>query len=154
MADTATAAASDPFFINWVRSRVLVNVPGKDYRGELDAILQYACANTTYREDPAVPGLMQYLLSPGWLLFVEPGGQGNCASLTVLISAMDQVDGKQSAFEAVALNSQQPGVYTHVYPLAQLDGEWLAQDAVGPFCRLGWEPPEDQYTAPAIFFPV
>lgn len=146
MGDLAVEAVTDPYFL--ARARAIVRgIPSKAYEAEADKILQFAKEMVDYREDPLAPGLVNYVLSPGFCWFVE--GQGNCATLSTLIAAIDLADGKPVKLRAVKCDPNYPTQYSHVYPLVLIHGKWLAQDAVPEEAQLGWEPPVEEWLGPA-----
>jgi len=151
MAGLAIEAVTDPWFVNEARS-VVRGIPSKDYKQEADAMLQFAKEQVDYREDPIAPGLVNWIPSPGYLLGVD--NQTNCAGLTVLLCALDLAIGKMCLERAVAVDPDFPGIYSHVFPVVYIGGVPYAQDAVPTPARLGWEPPESEWTAPAMDYPV
>lgn len=143
MGELAREFAADPYSIMETRD-VVRDCGSKDYLCEIQSILSFVKQTVTYREGSLA--LLQWLQSPGFTWHVE--GQGACADMAAQVAGMTLVDGKRSAFRAVAVDPNTPDAYSHVYSRALVNGSWYALDAVGPG-QVGWEPPEsDQFLQP------
>lgn len=151
MADLAREAASDPYFIMEARSIVRGN-GSKNYEQDARSIMDYVKRSVDYRPDPIADGMVDWVQSPGWTLWVD--GQGDCDDTTTLVAGLNMAAGLGAMEKAVRLNPQDPSSFSHVYALAGFrdprSGQvvWLAQDTV-PDPVLGWEPgPEEQVGPP------
>lgn len=72
MAAQVILNSQDPYFVMDARG-VVRDLPSKAYYDEADAVMQWAKEMIDYRHDPS---LMEWCMSPGWLLYMD--GQGDC----------------------------------------------------------------------------
>ncbi len=153
MAGMSLEAAADPTFVNDARS-ILRDCAARDYACAASGDLVFSRDRVRYTEGPlgedADGQVYQWLQSPGYLLYVI--GQGLCADFATLIAALLLAQGVSGAigYRAVFLDPNRPRGASHVY--AMWNG--LAVDPVPPGARLGDEPPQSEWVAPALDFVV
>ena len=150
MADLAREAASDPYFIMEARGIVRGN-GSKNYEQDARSIMDFVKTRIDYRPDPQADGMVDWVQSPGWTLYVD--GQGDCDDSSTLLAALDLAAGLGASFRAVRLNRADPSSFSHVYTMAGWRDSrtgrvvWAAQDTV-PDPVLGWEPPAEEQVGP------
>ena len=92
---------------------------------------------------------LQLLISPEALLKMRKP-QGDCAVYTTLICAMLQACGVKWEIVTAAVNPKQPGIFSHVYPRAVMNGRRLVLDAShGKYP--GWEVPRERQSARQVW---
>lgn len=113
---------------------IVSHVPGKDWRGELAALLDYVRANVRYSLDPNDIETIQG--AAGTLAL----GYGDCDDSSVLLATLAECIGHPCCL--VAFGFEAPGNFEHVMTFASGAGEtpWLGMDATEPH-GLGWFPP-------------
>lgn len=154
MAQVAIQGAADPWMIQEAQGIVSQCAP-RDKLCEAAAVLQAVDEGTDYRGDSMSPLLTDVISSPGWVWVLS--GAEDCDSLAALIACFIMAAGVGGVlFRAVALDSANPGVYTHVYAVALIrtsDGQGIqevALDSVHQPATPGWEPDPSEMTAPPL----
>ena len=131
MFELVGSAVTDPKFQELTYS-IVGGLPGKDYQGELRAILNWVKQNIRYTKDPYGVELVQ----DPWTTINR--GRGDCDDMSILISAMGEVLGNPSRFITVSMRpDKEPG---HVYSELNLKSRWLSLDATVPGSSVGWKP--------------
>ena len=113
---------------------ILSGVPGKAWRWQMNQIFNWVRDNITYRLDPN--GLETIQRADVTLQL----GYGDCDDFCILLSTLLECCGYWTCFRA--LGFAEPGQYSHVILMAQLEGETplLQMDATEPQ-QMGWAPP-------------
>lgn len=114
--------------------RIISAVPGKDWPGELAALLDWTRRTITYRLDI---NDLEVIQAPATTLML---GYGDCDDLAILLATLCECAGHPTAFIAVGFDD--PGEYSHVFVLASGAGEteWIPLDASENEAP-GWFPP-------------
>lgn len=71
--------------------------------------------------------------------FLEVGG-GDCKNFTVAFSALMGTVGIPTRIVTVASDPRAPDEFSHVYPEAEINGQWIAMDAARPDAAFGKSP--------------
>lgn len=156
MREMALESATDASFIEDARS-IARECPARDYRCVMAADLEFVRKRIRYQEGPLgeteEDGVVyQYLMSPGYLLYVA--GQGLCADMSTLISGLLTAQGIGSGFRGVYLDPARPRGSSHVYAMGFTKDGAFAVDPVPNGSRVGDEPPRAIWIAPPLDFAV
>lgn len=114
------------------------NVPQYDHAAEAFAIYETVLANFRFVNDPVGPDGAKETLRP--VVDILQVGAGDCDDFTMLISALLGTIGIESHIVTVAADAADPSAFSHVYPEAMLDGQWVALDAARPNAEFGLSP--------------
>jgi transglutaminase-like putative cysteine protease len=114
--------------------QIISCVPGKDWCGELAALLNWTRRAITYRLDT---NDIEVIQGPATTLCL---GYGDCDDLSILLATLCECAGHPCSFIAVGFDD--PGEYSHVFILASGAGEteWIPLDA-SEANPPGWFPP-------------
>lgn len=112
--------------------KITGDLRGKDYKGELLRILQWAKKNIRYTRDPYAVELVQDV----WSTLSRE--RADCDDFDVLVGAMAEVMG--APVELVTVSTRADKEPVHTYPSAYVGGKWYALDATVPQSYPGWEP--------------
>jgi len=114
--------------------QIIANVPGKDWFGELCALLNFVRRRIRYSLDTNDIEVIQGAATTLAL------GYGDCDDLSILLATLCECAGHPCAF--AALGFDEVGSYSHVLVLASGAGEtdWIALDA-SEGQPAGWYPP-------------
>jgi Transglutaminase-like superfamily len=108
-------------------------VPGKDYRGEIDALFRWVQRNVRYTRDPF---RVEVLHAPRRMLELKAG---DCDDMTILLGAMVKSIGHPVRIVLTGPNGRRPDLFSHIYLEAGLHGQWIPLDATMPH-PMGWSP--------------
>ena len=120
-------------FLDLARS-IVIAVPGKDYYGEIVAVQRWVKANVRYTRDPAG---IETLHTPQALLAQPGGAQGDCDDQATCVAALLRQLGCDTRF--VAVGTQAPGVFDHVFAEVKCGADWLSVETTEPV-EVGWQP--------------
>lgn len=114
--------------------QIIAGVPGKDWFGELCALLNWVRDSIRYSLDI---NDIEVIQGPATTVRL---GYGDCDDLSILLATLCECAGHPCAF--VALGFDAVGMYSHVLVLASGAGEtaWVALDATEGQ-PAGWYPP-------------
>lgn len=124
------AKENDPR-IRTTASAIISDVPGKNWRAQIEAIYDFVQSKIRYQLDPVDLELVQ---TP-WETLVR--GYGDCDDQALLTAALLDSIGHPTRFKAVGFA---PGVLSHVYAETLCGPNWLSLDTTEPH-YVGWEPP-------------
>lgn len=127
-------AKTDATFQKLIYGIVNRAMPGrtKDYRGELNTIFNWSRKAVNYRRDPYGVELVQDV----WATLDRR--RGDCDDFTILLAAAAEVLGCPSRIVTVSTRpNREPN---HVYPEANVGGQWVSMDATVHESYLGWQP--------------
>lgn len=97
-----------------------------------------------------MPDELQLLIRPDALLKMQ-SPKGDCAVYTTLVCAMLECAGYEWEIVTVAVDPNQPGIFSHVYARVILpNGARVALDASHGTCP-GWEAPPERVTAKQVW---
>lgn len=72
---------------------------------------------------------------------------GDCDLFAIWVGALGGILGYQYAFETVKLDPARPEEFSHIYPVLQVEGKWVAYDASTSKATPNWRPsPEKSVT--------
>lgn len=124
--------------VNRYAIEIVKNVPQYDHTAEAFAIFETVLANFRFVNDPVGPdGAKETLRQIPDILAV---GAGDCDDFTMLISTLLGTIGIETHIVTVAADPSDPEAFSHVYPEAKLDGQWIALDAARPGAEFGLAP--------------
>lgn len=102
------------------------------------AIFDTVSANFFFVNDPVGPsGAKETLRPPRATLELKAG---DCDDFTVLICSLLGTIGIGTRIVTVASDPRDPQQFTHVYPEADIDGQWIPVDAARPGAQFGLSP--------------
>jgi transglutaminase-like putative cysteine protease len=127
----AARQASTTLEIRNLAESIIVAVPSKDYRGELEAIQRWVMAHIRYTRDPITT---ETLKIPHALL---QSPQGDCDDQATLVAALAMAIGFPARF--VAIGTHDAGVFEHVYAEVMLGTVWCSVETTEPV-PIGWIP--------------
>lgn len=116
-------------FITTLSRKIVVEQPIEDKFAEAKAILDWVIKNVRYVRDPVE---VELLMTPERTVSI---GSGDCDDLSILIAALCESVGIPARF--VAVQTREDGNYSHVYPEAWIDGEWIALDRASISPKIG-----------------
>lgn len=153
MAEMAVEASQDPGFVQEGRA-IVRECPARDYEAEGKAIYEQVERVLIYRNDPTY---MEWLQSPGYSYFVEPGT--DCDDQSMVCAGFDVSVGRGCRFGAYMLDQEKArlGEYSHV--LCEMGVRtprgvvWLGQDTVARK-GFGWTPPQSEWFGEPNFLVV
>lgn len=110
-------------------------VRGHDVLGEVRALFLFARDAIRYTRDPVDVELLQ---TPAHTLRTRVG---DCDDKSTLLAALLHAIGHpaQLLFRAVAVNPSRPGVFSHVYVVANVAGRRVPLDPTPPTATMGWQ---------------
>ena len=103
--------------------RIVQSIPAFDNRGEVHAI--YDWVRRTVRFTMGVIGKQSLQTAEATLELHA----GQCTDLSILLAALLMSIGYAVRFVAVATDPEAPDQFSHIYPEAKLDGQWVCIDA-------------------------
>ncbi len=116
--------------IRELATRIVRNVPGKNYPAELQAIQTWVKNNIRYTQDVRGVETLQY---PAVTLQM---GQGDCDDHAILVASLLEAIGKPTRFIAIGF---QPNQCAHVLTEARVGTNWLTVETTEPV-PVGWIP--------------
>lgn len=131
--DAVKNPAVNRFAIDTIRA-----APQYDHTAEAFAIYETVLANFRFVNDPVGPDGAKETLRP--VVDILAIGAGDCDDFTMLISSLLGTIGIESHIVTVAADPADPESFSHVYPEALLDGQWVALDAARPGAEFGLAP--------------
>lgn len=130
MAKMAADGKVDPS-IRQLAIKIVKSVPGKDWRGECEAVQRWVKHNVRYMRDIAGVETIQ---SPAITVKL---GAGDCDDQSVLVGALLGSMGFDIRFVAIG---QKYDEYNHVFAEALIPGEgWVTVETTEPV-SVGWQP--------------
>jgi hypothetical protein len=114
----------------------------KDYRREVEVMLDWFKKRHDYRRDPHNVELLQDV----WATMDRK--RFDCDDATIFMCAAAEVLG--APCRVVTVSTRQNREPSHVYPQAFLEGQWQGIDAIMPWSTVGWEP-TDGITAKRVW---
>lgn len=137
-------SSKNPQVREWARN-ILDGVRVNNKKGEATAIHDFVRDNVRYTRDPygweyvqtppvLLEGIRQYLQGQG----ARP--IGDCDDMTVLTLSLLRSVGFPVVIKTVGYGP----MYSHVYGMVNVAGNWLVTDTVRPDKWLGWEAPNVQ----------
>lgn len=132
----AREGARDPAVIEAARDILRrAGVRGHDVLGEVRALFTFARDRVRYTRDPVGVELLQ---TPARTLRTLVG---DCDDKSTLLAALLHAVGHpaQLLFRAVAANPSRPGMYSHVYVVANVAGRRVPLDPTPPDAPMGWQ---------------
>jgi transglutaminase-like putative cysteine protease len=127
----AAREASTTIEIRNLAESIIVAVPAKDYRGELEAIQRWVMAHIRYTRDPITT---ETLKLPRALL---ESPQGDCDDQATLVAALAMSIGFPARFVAIGVHDA--GLFEHVYAEVMLGTVWCSVETTEPV-PIGWIP--------------
>ena len=124
------AKRSDPR-VRDCASDLVKDIPGKNWRQEIDAIFYYVRDFIRYQLDPVEIETVQ---SP-WETLSR--GYGDCDDQALLVASLLETIGHPTRFMAIGLK---PRTLIHVYAQAKCGNDWISLDTT-EMHNPGWEPP-------------
>lgn len=115
----------------------IVNAAGVqsfDFPGEIRAVFGWVSRNIRFFQD--VDGV-ETLRTPREVLTIRGG---DCDDYTVLIAALLGTIGHNVRIVTVSSDADAPGVFSHVYPEVEINGQWVPLDAARRDAALGKAP--------------
>lgn len=127
-------AGSRDLFVRETAARVVGNLRGHDFTGEVRAVHQYVRDRIRFLRDIAGTELLQ---GPRYTI---QRGYGDCDDKATLVVAMLKSIGHPSELRFRAIGTGGAG-FSHVYPVVKLAGRWVAMDTTHAGTPLGWQYP-------------
>ena len=126
-------ALKSPQIYQLTRS-IVQSTPAYSDSGELQALYQWVLQNIRF-----VKGVVgkQSLQTADATLAMRAG---QCTDLSILLASLAMSIGYPARFVAVATDPGAPDQFSHIYPEAQLDGEWIPMDAARQGAAFGVPP--------------
>ncbi len=139
-----------------IATKIIADIPARDYTGMANAIFSYVKKNIKFLENPTGT---EMLSDP--LALIERGA-GDCAEQSVLVASLAQALGMNVRFktilthlepeeaEAVKRGGEMPNHFNHIYTQFYLFNartkkyDWFSADTTEPESYLGWEPPDSE----------
>lgn len=118
-----------------IAHKIIGNVSGHDFNGEIRALFSFVREQIIYRKDPMEVERVQDALRT--LQF----GSGDCDDKVTLLVTLMAICGHRARF---CVSGKAPGVWSHVYCEVMTPQGWLPLDPTPERAQLGWET-----TAPA-----
>lgn len=140
MKNRVVSSGANVYVRKWAE-RIIERVEPRDQFGEVDAIFRFVQSKMRYAKDPRG---VEFVQSPVTLLRqIEVGDtpSGDCDDMTTLGLSLLRSIGYPGIIRITGYAHNPPGVYSHVYGLVNVKGEWIPFDAVRRDQNLGWEAP-------------
>ena len=134
MRDLIDQSLRDPAIIR-LATDIVRNVPPHDDMGEATAIYDWVQANIRFTKDPIGK---EKLYPPTELLNIRAG---DCDDITMLMAALLMAIGINARAITVSASDEDPSQFSHIYPEAQIGGQWVPMDAARPDAMFGAMPP-------------
>jgi hypothetical protein len=136
MYELVDAGKVDASFQKLIYDVVGKALPGhwKDYRQELDAVMEWFKSRHDYRRDPVDVELLQDV----WATLERK--RFDCDDGAIFLAAASEVLGNPARF--VTVSTRLDKVPCHVYIQAHVNGDWMGLDSTAQKSTVGWEPPD------------
>jgi hypothetical protein len=124
--------------VNQAAIAIVWNTPQFTQTPKAQAIFSWIQQNTRFIADMVGPlGGIETLRSADEILRVRAG---DCDDFSILIPALLGTIGIRSRLVTIAHHADEPQEFSHIYPEAFVDGQWVAMDVARPNAAFGRSP--------------